>query len=139
MLERRQQAVRNQKIASLYEDSGGAWVAFENKPIVYNVVRLVLTKPIGNLTLQGENGFSETQKIIQNTTALSLYPLFSDYYQLLLSTSYQCYLICLLVSPRMVFLPQILQQQNMWANTQCPNFPYKFIQIFFAMNEAAKV
>ncbi|OOF37688.1 hypothetical protein BKK49_11220 [Rodentibacter rarus] len=136
VLERPQQTVRNQGAVYLYEDTGGGvWAAFENKPIFYGVARLVLTEPICAFCLQGKNSVSETQKIIQKSTALSLPFLSSGYYQLRFSINPQHYLIQSLVLPRIVFQLQTWQHhnKNMWANAQCLNTLYKFIQVFFAM------
>ncbi|MBF0752535.1 MULTISPECIES: hypothetical protein [unclassified Pasteurella] len=93
------------------------WAYFD-EPIVCDVAR----QPIYGLILRGKKEFSETQKIIQNTTALSL-PIFSfGDSQLLFSTRSQPY-STQLVSPRMVFQSLLLQNKNMWgSNAQKLNY-----------------
>lgn len=88
---------------------------FENEPINYDIERIALTEPIISLELIDENGISITQKIIQNSTALSLPPLSFGYYQLLISTESQHYSIRLLVSPKHAFQPPVLKHKKIWG------------------------
>ncbi|TGY49880.1 hypothetical protein E5343_05525 [Rodentibacter caecimuris] len=75
------------------EEFNDVLACFENEPINYDVERIALTEPIISLELLDENSTSITQKITQNSTALSLPPLSFGYYQLLLSTKSHHYSI----------------------------------------------
>lgn len=91
------------------EEFDDVLACFENEPINYDVERIALTEPIISLELLDENSTSITQKITQNSTALSLPPLSFGYYQLLLSTKSHHYLIRLPVSPKSAFQPPVLK------------------------------
>ncbi|OOF84285.1 4-alpha-glucanotransferase [Rodentibacter ratti] len=97
------------------EEFDDVWACFENEPIHYDVERIALTEPIISLELLDENGISITQKITQNSTALSLPPLSFGYYQLRLSTKSHRYSIRLLVSPKRAFQPPLLKHKKIWG------------------------
>lgn len=97
------------------EEFDDVLACFENEPIHYDVERIALTEPIISLELLNENGISITQKITQNSTALSLPPLSFGYYQLRLSTKSHRYSIRLLVSPKRAFQPPLLKYKKIWG------------------------
>lgn len=97
------------------EEFDDVLACFENEPIHYDVERIALTEPIISLELLDENGISITQKITQNSTALSLPPLSFGYYQLRLSTKSHRYSIRLLVSPKRAFQPPLLKHKKIWG------------------------
>lgn len=105
-------ASTNRRHSNLFDD---VLVCFENEPIAYDTAQLTLTEPIISVALLDENESVVTQKITQNSTALSLPALSFGYYQLRFSTSSQTYRVRLLVSPKMAFQPPVLNHKKVWG------------------------